>query len=138
MVRYIPGQPSSYKSTIPVFLRTMPQNPKTCKLRQFPDCNFEGLPTTNLLNNTLTTLYSSTTLACQTPCENYEGAGPCLSYSWQAPANPTFANCQLFSVAFTGTADDGTNFVIKDIESGIFFSNRWPADGSGFCYYIVS
>ena len=108
-----------------------------------PDCNFEGLPSTLIIDYTITDLYALTPLVCQTACEEITDyittingtltSGSCLSYSFQAPAQSGFANCELFSVPFNEQVD-GIDLVIKDLVHGMYYSNRWPEDGSGFCY----
>ena len=108
-----------------------------------PDCNFQGLPG-YILNYTITSIYVPDVLTCQDSCEaitnttlpsNFTGSAPdgCLSYAYRAPAGTSFENCEMFDVDFNITVD-GTPLVIKDLVSGIWYSNRWPSDGSGFCY----
>jgi hypothetical protein len=89
-----------------------------------PDCNFEGLPSTLIVNYTITDLYALTPLVCQTACEDTIDyittinstltSGSCLSYSFEAPAQSGFTNCALFSVPFNGQVD-GIYLVIKDL-----------------------
>jgi hypothetical protein len=106
-------QPSSTTNSSTVYTKT-----------NVSDCNVQGTASADLTARKLWTMNATDVLQCQLYCR---ATTPCISYSFQPQVD---VNCVFYN-AWTG---DWTSSVIKSETSGIFFSNKYPSDGSDFCY----
>lgn len=94
--------------------------------KSLKNCNVEGIPSDYLVSNILDMRYAYDALACQLRCMYISR---CEAYSWQMPVSIDSNNCVFYS-----TLIDGTRKVTPSNISGIFFSDKYPADKSNFCY----
>ena len=108
-----------------------------------PDCGIRGTATYALLAQILDSTHASNVLACQSSCE---GRSRCESWSWYPPAvsttssssssspsedNPgTEANCVYYTTYIT----NAETYIDVDSQSETVFSDKYPEDGSNFCY----
>jgi hypothetical protein len=89
------------------------------------DCNFQGTPSTSLTSNILGKSYAADPLSCQLLCM-YRSR--CESYLFQVASTVSANNCVFYSTFI----DDSSKVVWSII--GIFFSDKYPDDGSNFCH----
>ncbi|KAE9374619.1 hypothetical protein N431DRAFT_556882 [Stipitochalara longipes BDJ] len=106
-----PSQPSI--TTLPIPTKTGLAN-----------CNVQGTPSAALTSNILERSYAADPLSCQLLCM-YRSR--CEAYSFQAPTSANNKNCVFYS-----TYIDGSKVSLGN--SGIYFSDKYPDDGSNFCY----
>ncbi|KAH8654492.1 hypothetical protein BGZ60DRAFT_386454 [Tricladium varicosporioides] len=98
-------------------------------------CHQQGMPTTILLTFMISSHPSPSVLECQGSCKAEE---KCLSYSHRevSAANSAYPNCELFSRKWD-SKENGTDLVIKSWRYGIYYSDRFPGDGSEECFVAV-
>jgi len=93
-----------------------------------PKCNVQGYASSNFQQNYL---WRNTTaqdvLSCQLQCMY---TSQCQSYSYEPASVSNGTNC----VFYHGTFDATNLFVILDSGSPWRFSDKYPVDGSNFCY----
>jgi len=91
-------------------------------------CHVEGTADATLASHLLGSWTTSDVLACQSACQ---GDTPCISYSFESLdlVDDGGSNC----VYYNAWMNNGEGAVIPS-DSGIFFSNKYPSDGSDFCY----
>jgi hypothetical protein len=94
-------------------------------------CNQQGIATALLLANQWGSTKASDVLECQRRCMS---VSQCISYSFRLATTVDDFNCVFYHM-FTAS---GTNAVVPSEISGIFFSDKYPKDGSNFCYAGVS
>ncbi|KAG9231865.1 hypothetical protein BJ875DRAFT_349090, partial [Amylocarpus encephaloides] len=87
-------------------------------------CHIQGTANTALKSNQWGSARTSDVLVCQRKCMYIS---QCQSYSYQAPSSTKQDNCIFYHMF----ADSG---VVASRYSGIFFSDKYPADGSNYCY----
>ncbi|KAN0103181.1 hypothetical protein V8E51_011494 [Hyaloscypha variabilis] len=87
-------------------------------------CNVQGTPSAVLTSNILERAYAADPLSCQLLCM-YRSR--CEAYSFQASTSASRKNCVFYS-----TYIDGSKVLLGN--SGIYFSDKYPDDGSNFCY----
>ncbi|PVH85571.1 hypothetical protein DL98DRAFT_48706 [Cadophora sp. DSE1049] len=90
------------------------------------NCHSQGTPSTLLNSSILGSQYASDALACQLQCMF---VSRCEAYSYQAATTSKTKNCVKYL-----TIIDGPTKVTSSSSSGIFFSDKYPSDGSNFCY----
>ncbi|RDL32087.1 uncharacterized protein BP5553_09489 [Venustampulla echinocandica] len=90
-------------------------------------CHVEGVPNAYMLSNTWGSSRASDVLLCQLKCMYIS---QCQSYSFRAPSTTREDNCVFYHMFITR----GPQGVIPSRTSGIFFSDKYPGDGSNFCY----
>lgn len=112
--------PTSNSKSSPPTTSAVPVPTKTLN-----DCNVQGTASTSLISNLLDKYYAADPLSCQLLCM-YRSR--CESYSFQAPSPANAKNCVFYS-----TYIDGSLKVVSS-SSGIYFSDKYPSDGSNFCY----
>jgi len=93
--------------------------------KSLKNCNVQGTASNVLSSDLLGAKHAADILTCQLECM-YRSR--CESYSFQNAA-PSVENCQFYT-----TLIDGKSKVISSIDSGVFFSDKYPIDGSNFCY----
>ncbi|TEY60623.1 hypothetical protein BOTCAL_0179g00080 [Botryotinia calthae] len=91
-------------------------------------CNVQGTADTALAARYFGTTSYADVLECQYNCR-YVTA--CISYSW----TPLDSNCTLYNSWMDDfNTGDTTGYVVLSDDSGTFFSDKYPSDGSDFCY----
>ncbi|KAK8909240.1 hypothetical protein QC760_001966 [Botrytis cinerea] len=91
-------------------------------------CNVQGTADTALAARYFGSASYADVLKCQYNCR-YVTA--CISYSW----NPLDSNCTLYNSWMDDfNTGDTTGYVVLSDDSGTFFSDKYPSDGSDFCY----
>jgi hypothetical protein len=88
------------------------------------NCNVQGTPSTALTSNILERSYAADLLSCQLLCM-YRSRRE--AYSFEESTSASAKNCVFYS-----TYIDGSKVVSSS--SGIYFSDKYPDDGSNFCY----
>jgi len=88
------------------------------------DCHVQGIASDLLTSNVWGNSSASDPLACQLDCMY---VSQCEAYSFQAPVVED--NCVFYHMFI-----DGRDALIASKTSGIFFSDKYPKDGSNFCY----
>ncbi|EPE30169.1 hypothetical protein GLAREA_12892 [Glarea lozoyensis ATCC 20868] len=94
-------------------------------------CNQQGIATSLLQSHLWGTTKALDVLECQRRCMT---VSQCISYSFRIGTTSDDSNCVFYHM-FTA---NGTNAVVPSETSGIFFSDKYPEDGSNFCYAVVS
>ena len=89
-------------------------------------CHLQGTPTDLMLSHFWGTMKTSQPQECQDMCG---GITPCISYSFQYALVDGTNNCVFYN--YWSNLGDA---VVPSNSSGIFFSNKYPSDGSRFCY----
>ncbi|CZR51407.1 uncharacterized protein PAC_01282 [Phialocephala subalpina] len=86
-------------------------------------CNIEGSASLSLLSRIFPTVQNTTTdiLGCQSQCRFTTA---CQSYSFNTSSSS--GNCVMYMADTSG--------VVKGKGTGVFFSMKFPGDGSDFCY----
>ncbi|KAH6683884.1 hypothetical protein B0J14DRAFT_448423, partial [Halenospora varia] len=90
-------------------------------------CNIQGTATTLLQSSSWSSDRARDVLSCQLKCMYIS---QCQSYSFQSPFTTKEDNCKFYHM-FVGK---GANVVTPSTTSGIFFSDKYPGDGTNFCY----
>lgn len=67
---------------------------------------------------------ASDVLVCQSKCM---AITQCISYSFQSPASTRDDNCVFYHMFMT-------KGVMPSRTSGIYFSDKYPGNGSNYCY----
>ncbi|ESZ91438.1 hypothetical protein SBOR_8161 [Sclerotinia borealis F-4128] len=96
--------------------------------KTIPGCHIQGTPDVALTSN----VWGATTAAdfpsCQLSCIYIS---QCISYSY-APSNLA---CTLYHQWMDNfTTGDTTGYVVLSDTSGLFFSDKYPSDGTNFCF----
>ncbi|KAH6715367.1 hypothetical protein BKA61DRAFT_422618, partial [Leptodontidium sp. MPI-SDFR-AT-0119] len=79
------------------------------------NCHVQGTPNTLLSSSALGSQYAADALLCQLQCM-------------------FISRCEAYSFQTTAALIDGLSKVAPSNTSGIFFSDKYPSDGSNFCY----
>jgi len=116
----------------PSFSSTSDSNPSQPTITTLPiptktgvaNCNVQGTPSAGLISNILERSYAADPLSCQLLCM-YRSR--CEAYSFQASTATSTKNCVFYSTYIDGSKVTAGN-------SGIYFSDKYPDDGSNFCY----
>ncbi|KAF7904685.1 hypothetical protein EAF00_002019 [Botryotinia globosa] len=94
-------------------------------------CNVQGTADTALAARYFGSGSYASILKCQSTCR---GVTACISYSW----TPSTSNCTLYNSWMDDfNTGDTTGYVVLSDDSGTFFSNKYPSDGSDFCYKAI-
>ncbi|CAG8983991.1 hypothetical protein HYALB_00009593 [Hymenoscyphus albidus] len=88
------------------------------------DCNVQGTANEVMTSKIFGSARASDILNCQVQCRTITA---CISYSYQPPASTKDDNCVFYNMFL----DKG---VKPSKRSGIFFSDKYPDDGSDYCY----
>jgi len=97
-----------------------------------PKCNIQGYASTILHQNyLLRDCYAANVLTCQLSCFQ---TALCQSYSFQQLESAAAANGTRNCFFYSGIFDAKDLFVIPNPMSTIRFSDKYPMDGSNFCY----
>jgi len=107
---------------------TLPPKPVSTKTG-LKNCHIQGTSSATLNSNILGSQHASDALACQLQCMF---VSRCEAYSFQPPATSKIKNCIKYLTTIGGSAK-----VDPSSSSGIFFSDKYPSDGSNFCYSDV-
>jgi hypothetical protein len=93
------------------------------------NCHVQGLPSDLLTSNIWGSARASDPLTCQLKCMYIS---QCESYSFQMPSvkTPVDGNCVFYHMFIDG-------HLAPSKTSGVFFSDKYPSDGSNFCYGSV-
>lgn len=92
-----------------------------------PKCNVQGYASAVYQQRIWGNTSAEDVLACQLRCLY---TSQCQSYSFQLPSTINGTNCVFYAATF-----DATNgFVIPDSTSPLRFSDKYPTDGSNYCY----
>lgn len=89
------------------------------------NCNVQGTPSADLTDNILERISADDPLSCQLLCM-YQSR--CESYSFEESSSASAKNCVFYSTYIDGTTK------VTSSSSGVFFSDKYPDDGSNFCY----
>jgi hypothetical protein len=89
-------------------------------------CNKQGTPNPLLVSTQWGTMHVADVLQCQKRCM---AISQCISYSFQLPLSSEDKNCVFYHMFTSGTAA-----IIESETSGVFFSDKYPGDGSNFCF----
>ena len=114
----------THTSSVSLFT-TSPSKPVPMKTR-LKNCHVQGTPGPLLNSSILGSQHASDALACQLQCMF---VSRCEAYSFQPSATSEIKNCIKYLTTIGGSAK-----VISSSSSGIFFSDKYPSDGSNFCY----
>jgi len=120
-------------SLSPATTKTKTPSPGPIPTKDLPNCNVQGTPSKILTSYLWGSVHASDVLACQSACM---AVSECESYSFQAHAPKRSKNCVFYHTIFDGEEIYGS--VIPSTTSGIFFSDKYPRDGSNFCYGITN
>jgi len=90
------------------------------------NCNVQGTANAVVTSNIWGSQYAADPLVCQLECMYISR---CEAYSFQAPTTSDSNNCVLYT-----TLIDGSSKITLSNTSGVFFSDKYPEDGSNFCY----
>ncbi|KAB8300441.1 hypothetical protein EYC80_000613 [Monilinia laxa] len=94
-------------------------------------CNVQGTADVALTSRVFGTTTLPDFLSCQSRCR---GITACISYSF----SPNSTVCTYYNSWMDDfNTGDTTGYVILSNSSGIFFSDKYPSDGSDFCYSVV-
>ncbi|KAF7893482.1 uncharacterized protein EAF02_001020 [Botrytis sinoallii] len=94
-------------------------------------CNVQGTADTALAARYFGSGPYADILKCQSTCR---GVTACISYSW----TPLTSNCTLYNSWMDDfNTGDTTGYVVLSDDSGTFFSDKYPSDGSDFCYKAI-
>ncbi|TGO49975.1 hypothetical protein BCON_0195g00270 [Botryotinia convoluta] len=94
-------------------------------------CNVQGTADTALAARYFGSASYADVLKCQSTCR---GVTACISYSW----TPLTSNCTLYNSWMDDfNTGDTTGYVVLSDDSGTFFSDKYPSDGSDFCYKAI-
>lgn len=88
------------------------------------NCNVQGTPSTTLASNILDRAYAEDPISCQLLCM-YRSR--CEAYSFQISTSESSKNCVFYSTYIDGSK-------VSSGSSGIYFSDKYPDDGSNYCY----
>ena len=134
MQRYTSQDPEPTTTSAPLPTNTHTTafipNPTTTSSTAIPtktevkDCHVQGVASDLLKLNVWGRSSASDPLACQLGCMY---VSQCEAYSFQAAV--TENNCVFYHMFV-----DGREALIPSKTSGIFFSDKYPHDGSNFCY----
>ncbi|KAF5879135.1 uncharacterized protein Bfra_006340 [Botrytis fragariae] len=94
-------------------------------------CNVQGIADTALAARYFGSASYADILKCQSTCR---GVTACISYSW----TPLNSNCTLYNSWMDDfNTGDTSGYVLLSDDSGTFFSDKYPSDGSDFCYSAI-
>jgi hypothetical protein len=88
------------------------------------NCNVQGTPSSTLNSNILDRSHAADPISCQLLCM-YRSR--CEAYSFQESTSASTKNCVFYSTYIDGSK-------VSSGSSGIYFSDKYPDDGSNFCY----
>jgi len=90
------------------------------------NCHVQGLASELLASNIWGSTRASDPMTCQRQCMYIS---QCESYSFQTPSakTPVESNCVFYHMFIDG-------HLAPSKTSGVFFSDKYPSDGSNFCY----
>ncbi|PQE04442.1 hypothetical protein CJF31_00007267 [Rutstroemia sp. NJR-2017a BVV2] len=92
----------------------------TIPTKTIAGCNIQGTAAPDLAKY----YFSSMTLVNSTTCQLYCVAiTQCVSYSWQ----PSMDACSFYHQWINGLVEENN-------DSGIYYSDKYPSDGTNFCY----
>ncbi|KAF7864463.1 hypothetical protein EAF04_006597 [Stromatinia cepivora] len=94
-------------------------------------CNVQGTADVGLSSKIFDTATAPDIVSCQSRCG---GITACISYSYDVNTTVCTAYNQWMDNFQSG---DTTGFVVLSDSSGIFFSDKYPDDGTNFCYKYV-
>ncbi|APA07681.1 hypothetical protein sscle_03g024510 [Sclerotinia sclerotiorum 1980 UF-70] len=92
----------------------------TIVAKNIDGCNVQGMAEAGLTSKIFGTYTLDDLVTCQTVCGRVT---PCISYSYDVNTKVCTAYNQWMD-----------NLVLSDTSSGIFFSDKYPSDGTNFCY----
>ncbi|KAH8596996.1 hypothetical protein B0O99DRAFT_705354 [Bisporella sp. PMI_857] len=94
-----------------------------------PKCDVAGYPAEYYRQRLWGSTATPDVLACQLGCMYRT---PCQSYSFRQSSQPNdnVTNCDFYAATF----DERNMFVKKDASSPYRFSDKYPMDGSNYCY----
>lgn len=87
-------------------------------------CNVQGTANDVMTTNEWGSDRASDALDCQRKCMT---VSQCISYSFQYPSSTNDDNCVFYHMFMTKGVTPSRN-------SGIYFSDKYPEDGSNYCY----
>lgn len=91
-------------------------------------CNIQGTADVALAAKVFGKGNHTDVIACQGTCR---GITACISYSY----SPSTTECTLYNSWMDDfTTGDTTGYVVLSNSTGVFFSDKYPSDGSGSCY----
>lgn len=103
----------------------------TIATKTIAGCNVQGTADVALTSRVFGTTNFPDFLPCQSSCR---GITACISYSF----SPNSTVCTYYNSWMDDfNTGDTTGYVILSNSSGIFFSDKYPSDGSDFCYSLV-
>lgn len=87
-------------------------------------CNVQGIANDVMRTNKWGSDEASDSLICQSKCMSIS---QCISYSFQPPSSTRDDNCVFYHMFMTKGVTPSRN-------SGVYFSDKYPEDGSNYCY----
>lgn len=124
------NEPSVFTNPNPTANTPLPSTTSLSKIfatkTALKNCHVQGTPSPMLSANIWGSSYAPDALACQLQCMF---VSRCESYSFQTPASSNTKNCIKYL-----TLIDGVSKVRPSSNSGLFYSDKYPSDGSNFCY----
>jgi len=96
-----------------------------------PDCDIHGIASPILLALIIGDTNATDVLACQLSCEY---TSRCQSWSFRPPVSTLDPAVDHNCVYYGAFIRDSPQYIIRDNSSTTVFSDKYPSDGSNFCF----